>query len=110
MNNLFTKCRLHVLAGCVVVFSVAGCGPKFPPAVSVEPPAATSSLKAMLEGAAAAGELGSGMADVEAQVKELKTSGHPKADELANDFIELQKLDGQGDDFISKATEMAGKL
>ena len=64
----------------------------------------------MLEGAAAAGELGSGMADVEAQIQQLKTSGHPKADELANDFIELQKLDGQGDDFVSKATEMAGKL
>ena len=108
-NKMMSMWKRVIAAGLLVV-SVVGCGSGGPPAVSVEPPPATDALKAMLEGAAASGQLGSGMVDVESQIQQLKTSGHAKADELATDFAELQKLDGKGAAFVKKAQEMAGKL
>lgn len=96
---------LFVLA----LLAVVGCGSQ-PAPIAVTPvetsPADTA--RAVLEGIAESGEVGSGVDELRTALEELKQTDAAKADALLTDLSALEAASGEA--AKAKANEMLGKL
>jgi hypothetical protein len=99
LSQLLGLCLLVALVGCsgTVSDTEVEVTPQEPPA------------KAMLEGIAESGVVGSGAMQIREALETMKAEGHPKADELLADLNELETTTNPAQ-VKSKASAMAAKL
>lgn len=99
LSRFLAVCLLAGLAGCSA--TVTDTKVEVPPQ---EPPA-----KAMLQGIAESGVVGSGAMQIREALQTMKAEGDPKADELLADLDDLEKTSNPAQ-VKKKASDMAAKL
>lgn len=100
--------RLGTLAVVVLMVVVTGCGRT--QSQRVQPPPVVDELRKALNEVAQTGELGSTAMLIREKVEALKAADPAKAQVLAGDVDELEKLDGKPQQAKAKAQEMLNKL
>jgi len=76
----------------------------------VAPPSPVDDLKTALQQVVQTGEVGSSAMLIKEKIEALKATDAAKADALARDAAELEKLDGKPQQAKAKAQEMLNKL
>jgi hypothetical protein len=99
LSQILAVGLLAALAGCSGTVSDT----------EVEVTPTVTPAKAMLEGVAESGQLGSGAMEIRSALETMKASGDPKADELLKDLSELETTTNPAQ-IKQKAAAMAAKL
>ncbi len=93
----------------VLATLVLGCSQGSRP-VRVQGPSPAENAKKALQEVVNTGEVGSGLADVDTYLTDLKKTDAAKADALQKDLTALQASGGKADQAKAKAKEMMDKL
>jgi len=101
--------RMTLLVWVLMVgFVLIGCGRQ--QSQRVAPPNPADDLKNALQQVVQTGEVGSSAMLIKEKIEALKATDAAKADALARDAAELEKLDGKPQQAKAKAQEMLNKL
>jgi outer membrane murein-binding lipoprotein Lpp len=99
--------KLFTVILCLAL--LAGCGSVSDQPKTVTPPAATESIKAVLNDLAQTGQMSSGVMTLETEIEKLRATDAAKADALKQGYDQLKGLNNPAL-IQAKAKEMLSKL